>query len=75
MFVSMMSIRPVNMGMGNRLVHMIMVMRLRKLFIRMGVTMMIVYAMGVLMTMGNGFVTVGMFMPFVIETENTGEHH
>lgn len=74
MYVSVMSVGPMNVSMGQPLMHMVMVVRLRIVFLVVQMTVMFILIMRVLMPMCESFMDMEMPMPLPIKTQDASEH-
>ena len=74
MKVAVMGVGPVNVSMGQSLMQMVMVVRLRVVLLVVQMAVMFILIMRVLMPVCESFMDMGMRMPLPIKTQDTGEH-
>ena len=67
MSVPVVGIGPVNVCMGYRLMHMVMVVWLPVVFLVMPMFVMFILTMGVLMPMSDSFMDMGMLVPLPVK--------
>ena len=74
MDVAMMDVGPMNVSMGNPIMHMVLVVRFRSTFLFVHMTVMFILIMLVLMLMGESLVDMEMLMPFPVKAHDANEH-